>query len=167
VKRLILSLALLCALPARADDAQNGLYWNSAAGLFQSLGRSLGFKFIPDTDFGTFTAAFTGARTVSPSTIVPYVRNGKTVTLYFPQSAGVAATAANVFISNATDVPASLRPAVSFYSPAMVQNANTQVVGVVYITNTGQIQIQAQGGAAFTNSSNCGWYANPITYTTN
>lgn len=161
-----LLLLLLLATPARADDSITALTWNSAKGTFQALTRALGWKDVPDMESGTFTANFTGPRSVSAT--IYYTRVGKQVTLMFASNNNATCSSGVPFTATSA-IPAALRPInVSPSAACGVQDNNSAltVPGALSISSAGTISVNKDfNTGAYTASGNCGWYGPAITYT--
>lgn len=162
MKRIILLFALFLAMPALADDAQNGLYWNSTKGLFQSLGRALGFKFIPDADYGTFSANFTGAATTSATW--NWSKVGKSVTITWPRNASLTCSA-SFFTSSA--IPSNLWPINQLFIPIFVDDngVNQTIMGNLALSSLGIMTLgKTLASNNFTAAANCGYYEGSTSY---
>lgn len=112
---------------------------------------------------GTFSASFTGARSMNLT--ISYYRAAGLVTLRFPQSIGVSCAAA-IFSASAATIPSTLRPSANIGFFALVQSGS-QTYGNVAINSDGSMNIyKAAGNSAF-DAANCGIYHSSFSYPTN
>ncbi|KKK57343.1 hypothetical protein LCGC14_3055430, partial [marine sediment metagenome] len=99
-----------------------------------------------DTDSGTFVATWSDGFTTTPTTTFNYVRIGKLVVI--DVDASFTATSNNTaFLSDAGDVPSSLRPATgSQRMICPVQDNGAAVFGTLNISVAGTIQMNVGAG---------------------
>lgn len=169
MKRILVLVLLLFAMPARADTVQSWT-WNPITKLFNGLTKQSGTKFVPDTETGTAVIGFQGPRTAAFTTTVRWARVGKIVTVSVSDNVSQLCNSANYFVSTTT-LPSSIWPTASLVNPpnqlVLIQDNSASVAnpGYASILTAGNIQIvRSLAAQGFTASGVCGWFAFSITY---
>lgn len=122
-----------------------------------SSGISLGNETLSVYDEGTFTAAFTGPCSLSPT--CSYVKIGKIVILYIPTATGTSVSSTYFTVAGA--IPAGYRPIANLPFLCRAYDGAQQETGSVQVDTDGRITISKSFVSQnFSGSGTVGW--NPI-----
>lgn len=126
---------------------------------------------------GSFTARVAGPNPVTLSTFtIKFVRNGKNVTLNFPQTTNTSSSTASTIIvlddgSNNNPIPTRLRPAGSngISTPISVTDSNLVKSGNMFVPGAAGLNavlpmITLYTGGTFTVSALCGFPQSSVSY---